>query len=59
MKTPVGVSITTEGIQLVENVTTVRRGHVRETYTAPLLDKPLTKKQALELGLLLIKAAQS
>jgi hypothetical protein len=31
----------------------------RQPYRAPITTAPLTKKQALELGLLLIKAAQS
>jgi len=51
---PVGVIIRSNGIMLTEKV----RGKAG-LYYADLLNKMLTKDEALQLGLLLIKAAKS
>lgn len=48
---PFGVSVGKEGIQLLD--------WSSRPEGAPMLEKPLTKKQALGLGVLLIKASQS
>jgi hypothetical protein len=51
----VSVSYNSDGVQLVERV---KNGRFKP-YNAPMLDKPLTRVQALDLALLLIKAVQS